>query len=66
MEFKYKIINEDNNEFKVISLEDGFAFGRGKSVKGAMIGALISGIRLNTIDFNGFYVPINECLSVVK
>lgn len=62
---EYKIVNEDNEVFKVICVENEETWGEGYSVKGAVIGALISGIQLRNIDFNGHYVPIQECLDVV-
>lgn len=63
---QYKIINEEDNKiFKVISVENNDTWSEGYSVKGAVIGALVSGIQLKNIDFNGYYVPIQECLDVV-
>lgn len=66
----YKIITVSHNgediEYEVVGLSDGFAWGKGKSVKGAVIGAMISGIRLKDIDFNKHWVPVTECLAVVK
>ena len=66
----YKIItvshNGENLEYKVVGLTDGFPWGKGKSVKGAVIASLIAGIRLKDIDFNNHWVPIKECLEVVK
>ena len=63
---RYKIINEEDNKiFKVISVENNDTWSEGHSVKGAVIGALVSGIQLKNIDFNGYYVPIQECLDVV-
>lgn len=62
---KFKIVNDENGKFKVIDF-DGFAMGQGASVKGAVIGALVCGVRLREINFNGHYVPVQECLQVVK
>lgn len=65
MQRKYVIINNEiDNRIKIVDC-DGFAFSDAKSVKGAVIGALVLGIRLKDIDFNGNYVPIKECLEVV-
>ena len=52
----YKYVIERNpidNRIKVVD-EDGFPFGDSESVKGAVIGALICGVRLNQIDFNAY------------
>ena len=65
-QFKYSIISEDGERIKVVELKDNFVWGHAESVKGAVIGALVSGVRLGDIDFNGHYVPIRECLEVVK
>ena len=66
----YKIItvshNGENLEYEVVGLSDVFAWGKGKSVKGAVIGAMIGGIRLKDIDFNNHWVPVHECIQVVK
>ena len=62
---RFKIVNDENGKFKVIDF-DGFAMGQGASVKGAVIGALICGVPLREINFNGYYVPVRECLEVVK
>lgn len=63
--YKYKIIvNKFDNEYKVVDDED-FPFSNGKSVKGAVIGALAIGIPLREIDFNGNYVPLNEVFSAI-
>lgn len=66
----YKLITVSHNgediEYEVVGLTDGFTWGKGKSIKGAVIGALVNQVRLNNIDFNGHYVPIKECLAVVK
>lgn len=62
---KFKIVNDENGRFKVIDF-DGFAMGQGASVKGAVIGALVCGVRLREINFNGHYVPVKECLEAVK
>ena len=65
MSRKYTITNDETDgRIKVIDC-DGFAFSDAESVKGAVIGALVLGIRLKDIDFNGNYVPIKECLQVV-
>lgn len=69
-EKNYKIITVLHNsneeiEYEVVGLSDGFAWGKGKSIKGAVIGALINKVRLNQIDFNGHWVPVQECLNVV-
>lgn len=61
----YKIINEDNEVFKVICVDTNEVWSEAHSVKGAVIGALVSGIQLKNIDFNKNYVPIQECLDVV-
>lgn len=64
--YKYKIVvNEFDNEYKVVDGED-FPFSNGKSVKGAVIGALAIGIPLSQIDFNGNYVPLKEVFAVIK
>lgn len=69
-EKQYKIISVSHNgqdiEYEVVGLSDGFAWGKGKSIKGAVIGAMINQIRLKNIDFNGYWVPVAECLEVVK
>lgn len=65
MQRKYVIINNEiDNRIKIVDC-DGFAFSDAETVKGAVIGALALGIRLRDIDFNGYYVPIKECLEVV-
>lgn len=65
----YKLIStkigEEQIEYKVVD-QEGFAWGKGKSIKGAVIGALVNQIRLNNIDFNGYWVPVYECIAVVK
>ena len=60
------VLNEMTDEFEVQSLEDGFAWGKGKSPKGAIIGALRQGVRMGDIDISAAYVPIQECLEAVK
>ena len=61
---EYKLISVSHNgeeiEYKVVGLSDGFAWGKGKSIKGAIISALINKVQLNQIDFNGHWVPIKE------
>lgn len=64
MSRKYKIVSEDGKVFKVISVENE-VWSEAHSTKGAVIGAMVCGIRLKDIDFNGNYVPIKECLEVV-
>ena len=61
----YKIVNEDNEIFKVICIDTNEVWSKAYSVKGAVIGALVSGIQLRNIDFNKHYVPVQECLDVV-
>ena len=65
--YRYIIENDDNKEtYKVIDIKDGFVFSESKTTKGAVIGALVCGVQLKTINFNGHYVPIKECIAVVK
>ena len=59
-------LDEVTNTFKVTSNKDGFVWGEGASVKGAMISALHQGIRLRDVDIRDHYVPIKEVLNVVK
>ncbi len=62
---KYQITDTESGRFQVIDM-DGFAFGDGASVKGAVISALRCGVRLRDINFNGYWVPIKECIQAVK
>ena len=62
---KYKITDTDSGRFQVIDME-GFAFGDGASIKGAVISALRCGVRMRDINFNGHWVPVRECLQAVK
>lgn len=62
---KYQITDTESGRFQVIDME-GFAFGDGASVKGAVISALRCGVRLRDINFNGHWVPIKECIQAVK
>ena len=63
---RYKIVNSDNEQVKVIDVVDGFSWGQGASVKGAVISALRCGVPLKEINFNGHYVPVKECIQAVK
>lgn len=60
------VLEEETDEYKVESLEDGFVWSRGKSSKGAVIGALRQGIPMREIDISSAYVPIHECIKAVK
>lgn len=63
---RYKIVNADNEQVKVVDVVDGFNWGQGASVKGAVISALRCGVPLKEINFNGHYVPVKECIQAVK
>ena len=62
---KYKITDTESGRFQVIDME-GFAFGDGASIKGAVISALRCGVRMKDINFNGHWVPVRECIQAVK
>lgn len=65
--YKFRLaLDEVTDTFKVTSNEDGFVWGEGASVKGAMISALHQGIQLRDVDIRDHYVPIKEVLDVVK
>ena len=65
----YKLISITHDgetiEYQVVNTHDNFAWGKGHSIKGAIIGAMIAGIRLKDMDFNNHWVPVQECLKVV-
>lgn len=63
---RYKIINDESKQIKVVDVVDGFSWGQGASVKGAVISALRCGVPLKEINFNGYYVPVKECIQAVK
>ena len=60
------VLEEETEEYRVESLDDGFVWSRGKSTKGAIIGALRQGIPMREIDISEAYVPIHECLQAVR
>lgn len=62
---RYKIINVVDG-FEVIDVKDDFAWGKSVSVKGAVINAMNNGVRLKNINFNGHWVPVQECIQAVK
>lgn len=62
---RYKITDTESGRFQVVDME-GFAFGDGASIKGAVISALRCGVRMKDINFNGHWVPVKECIQAVK
>ena len=71
-EYKYiitksVIINDEEvvEKFNVVDVNNE-VFSSSVSVKGAVIGALAVGIPLKTINFNGNWVPIKECIKAVQ
>jgi len=62
---RYKITDTESGRFQVVDME-GFAFGDGASIKGAVISALKCGVRMRDINFNGHWVPVKECIQAVK
>ena len=64
--YKYEIVSESSDNVKIVEIKTGDTYSSSKSVKGAVIGALAIGIRLNTIDFNNNWVPVGECLQAVR